>query len=570
MFPASPVFPEERKKMNNSMRMIAAILLFVMLISLVACTEKGTNDKITLSPNKTLPPLDETEEPEQTDEITEPPVSGELVSNELDGMTERQKVEFLASEIDKFTYTERYEKLRANYTIAGNDYGTTDYNFKFSITRTINEKDIGKDSYARHSDLYSRQEGKSYGENFLFSYIQTDGYSNGYMYRLYDPMKSSPYNTVRLKSPVKLDDYREYIQRCTDGFPTFDPDKEYAGANVSVVPFITGTKWVITYEFTDEIPEEIENYVFNIAGNRFVRFTPQKVTAEITVDILTHAVEGMKCDAVYKTAKDAGESLTLTLSLDSQISAKAKENVNYTPTNFDSYTQSGDLRYIQYTLNDINKLAYCHGNNSFSLNTSMKMTKNGVFLKEINYSDTVSYGFKRGYFVFLLDGEVRYMEGDSYYENTNRTSKYNGKTFSETINGKKTTEEDNSEQSAKIYVTSAFNYVPLSEKDIKSIKVTEMSNGETSVEIEHYFYDGHDYLHANLGFVPKGFEIVKETLTLKITFDEGDKIKNFTYILLGEYNRDGAVIKFTQNTFVSDIKEADLSKIPVFTHDSEL
>ena len=91
--------------MNNSMRMIAAILLFVMLISLVACTEKGTNDKITLSPNKTLPPLDETEEPEQTDEITEPPVSGELISNELDGMTERQKVEFLASEIDKFTYT---------------------------------------------------------------------------------------------------------------------------------------------------------------------------------------------------------------------------------------------------------------------------------------------------------------------------------------------------------------------------------------------------------------------------------------------------------------------------------
>ena len=380
----------------------------------------------------------------------------------------------------------------------------------------------------------------------------------------------SPYNTVRQKSPVKLDDYREYILRCPDGFPAFDPDKEYAGANVSVVPFITGTKWVITYEFTDEIPEEIENYVFNIAGNRFVRFTPQKVTAEITVDILTHAVEGMKCDAVYKTAKESGESLTLTLSLDSQISAKAKEDVDYTPENSDSYTQSGDLRYIHYTLNDISKLAYCYGNNSFLANTTIKMTKNGVFQKEINFSDTASYGFKKGYFVFLIDGKYRYMEGDSYYENSDRTLKYNGKTFSETINGKKTTEEDCTEQSAKIYVTSAFNYVPLSEKDIKSIKVTEMSNGETSVEIEHYFYDGHDYLHANLGFVPKGFEIVKETLTLKITFDKGDKIKNFTYILLGEYNRDGAVIRFTQNTFVSDIKEADLTKVPVFTHDSEL
>lgn len=550
--------------------MIAAVLLFVMLISLAACTEKGTNGTVTLSPNKTLPPLDETDRPEETDEITEPPVSGELISNELDGMTERQKVEFLASEIDKFTYTERYEKLRVNYSIAGNDYGTTDYNFKHTVTRTINEKDIGKDSYARHSDLYSREEGESYNENFLFSYIQTDSYSNGYMYRLYDPMKKSPYNTVRQKSPVKLDDYREYILRCPDGFPAFDPDKEYAGANVSVVPFITGTKWVITYEFTDEIPEEINNFVFGIAGNRFIRFTPQKVTAEITVDILTHAVEGMKCDAVYKTAKDAGESLTLTLSLDSQISAKAKEDVDYTPENSDSYTQSGDLRYIHYTLNDINKLSYCYGDNSFSMNATLKMTTNGVFQKEINYSDTVSYGFKKGYFVFLIDGKYRYMEGGSYYENADRISKYNGKTFSEAINGNKVAEEDNSEQNAKVYVTSAFNYVPLSEKDIRSIKVTEMSNGEKAVEIEHFFYDGHDYLHANLGFVPKGVEIVKETLTLKITFDESDKIKNFTYILVGEYNKDGAVIKFTQNTFVSDITKADLTKIPVFSHDSEL
>ena len=98
--------------------MIAAILIFLMLISLTACTEKGSNDKVTLSPNKTLPPLAETDKPEDTDEITEPPVSGELISNELDGMTEREKVMFLATEIDKFTYTERYEKLRANYTIA--------------------------------------------------------------------------------------------------------------------------------------------------------------------------------------------------------------------------------------------------------------------------------------------------------------------------------------------------------------------------------------------------------------------------------------------------------------------
>ena len=97
-----------------------------------------------------------------------------------------------------------------------------------------------------------------------------------------------------------------------------------------------------------------------------------------------------------------------------------------------------------------------------------------------------------------------------------------------------------------------------------------MQNGETSVEIEHYFYDGHDYLHSSLGFVPKGFEIVKETLTLKITFDESDKIKNFSYMLSGEYNRDGAVIRYTQNTLVSDITKADLTKIPVFTHDSEL
>ena len=549
--------------------MIAAILIFLMLISLTACTEKGSNDKVTLSPNKTLPPLAETDKPEDTDEITEPPVSGELISNELDGMTEREKVMFLATEIDKFTYTERYEKLRANYTIAGNDYGATDYNFKYTVTQTINEKDIGKDSYARHSDLSSREEGKSYGDNYLFSYFLTESYSNGYMYRFYDPMKASPYNTVRMKSPVKLEDYREYILQCPDGFPAFELGKEYAGANVSVVPFITGTKWVITYEFTDEIPEEIENFVFDITGNRFIRFTPQKVTAEITVDILTHAVEGMKCDAVYKTAKDAGESLTLTLSLESQISAKAKENVEYIPVNSDSYTPSGDLRYIQYALNDINKLTYCYGDNSFSLNTDTKMTKNGVFQKETSYSDTVSYGFKKGYFVFLSDSKYKYIEG-TYYENADITAKYNGKTFSEEINGKTVTEEDHPEQSAKLYVTSAINYVPFSVKDIKSIKVTETSNGEKVVEIEHYFYDGHDYLHENLGFVPKGFEIVKETLTLKITFDESDKIKNFTYILVGEYNRDGAVIRFTQSTFVSDITKSDLTKVPVFTHDSEL
>lgn len=555
--------------MNKSIRMIAAILIFLMLISLVACTEKGTTGSVTLSPSKTLPPLAETDKPEDTDEITEPPVSGELISNELDGMTEREKVMFLATEIDKFTYTERYEKLRANYTIAGNDYGATDYNFKYTVTQTINEKDIGKDSYARHSDLSSREEGKSYGDNYLFSYFLTESYSNGYMYRLYDPMKASPYNTVRMKSPVKLEDYREYILQCPDGFPAFELGKEYAGANVSVVPFITGTKWVITYEFTDEIPEEIENFVFDITGNRFIRFTPQKVTAEITVDILTHAVEGMKCDAVYKTAKDAGESLTLTLSLESQISAKAKENVEYIPINSDSYTPSGDLRYIQYALNDINKLTYCYGDNSFSLNTDTKMTKNGVFQKETSYSDTVSYGFKKGYFVFLSDSKYKYIEG-TYYENADITAKYNGKTFSEEINGKTVTEEDHPEQSAKLYVTSAINYVPFSVKDIKSIKVTETSNGEKVVEIEHYFYDGHDYLHENLGFVPKGFEIVKETLTLKITFDESDKIKNFSYMLSGEYNRDGAVIRYTQNTLVSDIKEADLTKVPVFTHDSEL
>jgi hypothetical protein len=41
-------------------------------------------------------------------------------------------------------------------------------------------------------------------------------------------------------------------------------------------------------------------------------------------------------------------------------------------------------------------------------------------------------------------------------------------------------------------------------------------------------------------------------------------------MLSGEYNRDGAVIRYTQNTLVSDIKEADLTKVPVFTHDSEL
>ena len=556
--------------MNNSVKMIAAMLLLVMLISLVACTEKGTNGKVTLSPNKTPPPFAETEEPDKTDEITETPVSGEVISNELDGMTEREKVEFLASEIEKFTYTERYEKLIANYSIAGNDYGTTNYNFKHTVTRIINEKDIGKDSYARHSDLSSREEGRSYGENFLFSYILTESYSNGYMYRLYDPMKRSPYNTVRQKSPVRLDDYREYVLRCSDGFPSFELDKEYAGASVSVAPYITGTKWVITYEFTDEIPKEIDDFVFNIAGNRFVKFTPQKVTAKITVDILTHAVESMKCDAVYKTAKDAGESLTLTLSLDSQISAKAKEDVNYTPTNSDSYTESGDLRYIKYALNDINKLTFCQGDSSFSQNTSMKMTKNGVFQKEINYSDTVSYGFKKGYFVFLSEGKYRYMEGDSYYENADRTLKYNGKAYSEVINGKSITEEDISEQSAKLCITSAFNYVPFSEKDIKSIKVTEMSNGETSVEIEHYFYDGHDYLHESVGFVPKGFEINKETLTVRITFDADDKLKDFTYTLFGEYNRDGAVIRFTQNTFVSDITKANLTRIPVFTHDSEL
>lgn len=554
--------------MKDIKKVIAYILLIVMLISFAGCAGKHGNN-ITLSPDKTLAPLEETEVPEETDEVTEPPVSGELISNELDGMTEREKVLFLASEIDKFTYTERYEKFRMNASLAGNDFGTTDVNYKYSNSRVINEINIGKDSYIRHSDLSSKEEGELYDEEYYFTYKQTDGYINGYMYTSYDPMRNSPYNSVSLKSPISLDDYRKYIADYPDGFPLFDVDKEYAGASVSVVPHITGTKWVIMYEFADEIPAEIEAHVTSVTKNNFTRFFPEKVTAEITVDILTHAIEQIKCNAVYKTAKDTGESLTLTLELSSQISDKAKKNVSYTPTDFDLYTLTDDIRYISYTIKDLHKLFYCFGNNSFQIKDTIKSTKNGVFQHESTYSDTVSYGIKNGYFVFLIDGHTRYMQSDTYYASADYVIKYNGKSFSESVEGK-TTEEDTTEQDARYYISSVFNSTYLTSDEVKSVKVTKKDNGEAEVELELFFYDIRDYIYDYLGFTPKAFEIVNETLTLKITFDEGDKMKNLTYILLGEYKRDEAVIKFSQNTTISDIKEADISRIPVFTHDAEL
>ena len=143
--------------MKRIRMMTAALLLLATALSLTSCFYiKGTLPNLDWL---TATPSDETDEPWETEELTATPESGELISNELDGMTEREKVEFLASEIGKFTYTERYERTRTELSVVSCEASEPEVNETLSTIRRINEKNVGRDTYVRHSHVASKEEG---------------------------------------------------------------------------------------------------------------------------------------------------------------------------------------------------------------------------------------------------------------------------------------------------------------------------------------------------------------------------------------------------------------------------